>query len=251
MDLEASLPLVTSLEYVAVTGSTNSDLVASGLPDLSVLVAGSQTDGRGRSGREWSSPANSSLSVSILLRPGISNINRLAWLPLLTGLAMTRAVRSLGVAAVVKWPNDVLVNDKKICGVLSELLPDASGVVVGAGLNLAQTQAELPIEAATSMLLEGAGVPLDKALHAYLNEFVPLYKQFVAANGDPNAGLRDAVKESCTTIGRRVRAIMPGDSEIEGLAIDIDESGRLLLSVEGDHTLYAVAAGDIVHLRHN
>lgn len=251
MDLHASAELVTSLEYVEQTGSTNTDLVASGKPDLSVLVAGSQTAGRGRTGREWSSPANASLSVSILLRPRLSNPDRLAWLPLLTGLAMTRAVRKLGIQAEIKWPNDVLVNDKKICGVLSELLPDAGGVVVGAGLNLSQSSDELPIEAATSLRLEGKEVALPEALAAYLGEFVPLYKQFVLADGDADAGLRSAVLESCTTIGRRVRAIMPGDTEVEGLAIDIDSSGRLLLSVEGEHALYAVAAGDIVHLRHN
>jgi BirA family biotin operon repressor/biotin-[acetyl-CoA-carboxylase] ligase len=251
MDLAASSHLVTSLTYVEETGSTNTDLVQQGGEDLTVLVAGSQTAGRGRSNREWSSPSGSSLSVSILLRPRFSNVDRLAWLPLLTGLAMARAVRSFGVEAEVKWPNDVLVNDKKICGVLSELLPDASGVVVGAGLNLTQSAAELPIDAATSLALEGVATALPDALHAYLAEFVPLYRQFVAADGDPAAGLRVAVKEACTTIGRRVRAMMPGDTQIEGTAIDIDAAGRLLISVDGSHELFAVAAGDIVHLRHN
>ncbi len=241
MDLSRSESLVSSLNYVAETGSTNADLAAAGGDDLTVLVAGSQTAGRGRAGREWSSPIGSSLAVSILLRPKFES---LTWLPLMAGLAMTRAVRSLGVEADLKWPNDVLVNERKISGVLSELI-DASTVIIGAGLNLKQSQEELPIANATSLALEGVSVDLPQALHAYLSEFVPLYKNF------DEHSLRDSVREVCGTLGQEVRAIMPGDSEVAGKAIDIDATGRLLINVAGENTLYAVGAGDIVHLRHN
>jgi len=247
MDLSSAESLVSSLKYVPETGSTNADLAISGGEDLTVLVAGSQTAGRGRAGREWSSPEGSSLAVSILLRPKFEN---LTWLPLLAGLAMTRAVRSLGVAATLKWPNDVLVNERKLSGVLSELV-DGSAVIVGAGLNLTQTQDELPIANATSLALEGVGATLPEALTAYLAEFVSLYKEFSAAGGDAEVSLRDRVREVCGTIGQEVRAIMPGDNEVVGKAIDIDATGRLLINVAGENTLYAVGAGDIVHLRHN
>jgi BirA family biotin operon repressor/biotin-[acetyl-CoA-carboxylase] ligase len=182
-----------------------------------------------------------------LLRPKFEN---LTWLPLLAGLAMTRAVRSLGVAATLKWPNDVLVNERKLSGVLSELV-DGSAVIVGAGLNLTQTQDELPIAKATSLALESVGATLPEALTAYLAEFVSLYKEFSAAGGDAEVSLRDQVREVCGTIGQEVRAIMPGDNEVVGKAIDIDATGRLLINVAGENTLYAVGAGDIVHLRHN
>lgn len=247
MDLSSSESLVASLKYVAETGSTNADLAISGGEDLTVLVAGSQTAGRGRAGREWSSPEGASLAVSILLRPKFDN---LTWLPLLAGLAMTRAVRRLGVNASLKWPNDVLVNERKISGVLSELV-DGSTVIVGAGLNLAQAQAELPIANATSLALEGASAGLPEALNAYLAEFVSLYKEFTATGGDAEVSLRAQVREACGTIGQEVRAIMPGDTEVFGKAIDIDSTGRLLINVAGENTLYAVGAGDIVHLRHN
>mgnify|MGYP006268098635 CR=1 FL=1 len=241
MDLSSSETLVSSLSYVESTGSTNSDLVASGGNDLTVLVAGSQTAGKGRAGRQWVSPVGQSLSVSILLKPTFSEIG---WLPLLAGLAMTRAVTRLGVPASIKWPNDVLVGEKKISGVLSELV--APGVVVvGAGLNLAQSQSELPIPNATSMALEGVDVTVPLALHAYLSEFVALYKNFDAAT------LREQVRESCGTLGQDVRAIMPGDTEVVGKAIDIDADGRLLINVASENTLYTVGAGDILHLRHN
>ena len=247
MDLSSAESLVSSLTYVPETGSTNADLAISGGEDLTVLVAGSQTAGRGRAGREWSSPEGASLAVSILLKPKFDN---LTWLPLLAGLAMTRAVRRLGVNASLKWPNDVLVNERKISGVLSELV-DGSTVIVGAGLNLTQTQGELPIANATSLELEGVVTQLPEALHAYLSEFVSLYKEFAAAAGDPEVSLRAQVGEVCGTIGQEVRAIMPGDNEVVGKAIDIDATGRLLINVAGENTLYAVGAGDIVHLRHN
>lgn len=247
MDLSSAESLVSSLTYVPETGSTNADLAISGGEDLTVLVAGSQTAGRGRAGREWSSPEGSSLAVSILLKPKFDN---LTWLPLLAGLAMTRAVRRLGVNASLKWPNDVLVSERKISGVLSELV-DGSTVIVGAGLNLTQTQDELPIANATSLALEGAAAQLPEALYAYLAEFVSLYKEFTAAGGDAEVSLRAQVREVCVTIGQEVRAIMPGDNEVVGKAIDIDATGRLLINVAGENTLYAVGAGDIVHLRHN
>lgn len=239
MDLSRSEQLVAKLTYLPVTGSTNVDLAKSGGDDLTVLVAGSQTAGKGRSGRQWSSPEGSSLAVSVLLKP---NFDSVTWLPLMAGLAMTRAVKKLGVEASLKWPNDVLVGEKKICGVLSELV--APGVVViGAGLNLRQTQDELPIPIATSLALEGVDVSLPVALHAYLSEFVPLYKHF------DEVSLREQVREACGTIGQEVRAILPGDNELVGRAIDIDPTGQLLINK--DNQLFAVGAGDIVHLRHN
>ena len=250
MDLSAAAAMVCSLTFLEQTGSTNADLAKSGGDDLTVLVAGSQTAGRGRAGREWSSPVGQSLAVSVLLKPGFANPDSYAWLPLLAGVAMARAVRSLGVSASVKWPNDVLVGGKKISGVLSELV-DSQSVVVGAGLNLTQTQDELPIPKATSLRLEGAQVPLAIALERYLAEFVPLYKEFVSSGGNAEFHLRDAVKAICSTIGQEVQAMLPGEQEVVGTAIDIDATGRLLLAVEGENTLYAVGAGDIVHLRHN
>ena len=247
MDLSLCEPLVSSIRYLPETGSTNADLAVQGGEDLTVLVAGSQTAGRGRSGREWSSPEGASLAVSILVRPKFAN---LTWLPLLAGLAMTRAVRALGADAQLKWPNDVLVGDNKISGILTELVSPGV-VVIGAGLNLRQSQGELPIAKATSLALEGLTVKLPEALNAYLSEFVPLYKEFVSQGGDPEASLRAQVREKCATLGLEVRAIMPGDNEVVGKAIDIDPDGRLLINVSGENTLYAVGAGDIVHLRHN
>jgi BirA family biotin operon repressor/biotin-[acetyl-CoA-carboxylase] ligase len=152
----------------------------------------------------------------------------------------------------------VLVAERKISGILSELLPDLSGVVIGAGINIRQSQDELPIENATSLDLElakqGDNLALtnDQVLAAYLGELRALYSRFVASGGDAIAsGLRDEVAERCGSIGRRVRAMMPGDQEITGNGVGLDETGRILIQPDGARELFAVSAGDIVHLRHN
>lgn len=258
MDFALSRAVASNFEYRESTGSTNTDLVAAaaGLPDFSVLVAGFQTAGRGRSGRDWTAPSGSSLFVSVLLKPG-PQFDRagFSWLPLMAGLAMSNAVASFinPIGVRLKWPNDVLVNEKKISGVLSELLPDLSGVVIGAGLNVTQQQAELPIENATSMQLEGSKVlNLDEILQAYLAELAGLYAQFVSAGGNAvESGLLEKVSSACSSIGRRVRAILPGDKELLGEGVGIDQTGRLIFMADGADFAIPVAAADIVHLRHN
>jgi BirA family biotin operon repressor/biotin-[acetyl-CoA-carboxylase] ligase len=268
MDFPLSSQLVNRLDYVDITGSTNTDLVkvAADRPDLTALVSGHQTAGRGRAtGRQWSSPAGSSLAISVLLKPNSTPGQTLpptsfGWLPLLAGLAMARAVGQFIPAenVAVKWPNDVLVGERKISGILSELVSDFSGVVIGAGINISQNQDELPVETATSIALEQTAVgdtaapSKDQILAAYLGELRSLYSRFVAAAGDAVAsGIRDEVVERCGSVGRRVRALMPGDQELTGVGVGIDDTGRILIQPDGERELFAVSAGDIVHLRHN
>lgn len=258
MDFSQSASLVASksghFEWLSEATSTNSLLLErAAAPHFSVLATDNQVAGRGRAGRIWQAPAGASLAISILVRPKVSgNLNQLGWLPLLAGLAMANTVNSLlGPKAKVKWPNDVLVNERKISGLLSELLPDLTGVVIGAGLNLTLTEQQLPVPTATSLALEGLEtIDADAVLASYLEEFDQLYSAYENAGFDANrAGLRKVVIENCATIGRQVRAILPGDREEFGRAVDIDDSGRLIIEVNGQPM--SVAAGDIVHMRHN
>ena len=261
MDFPKSSQIATDFVFVPQTGSTNADLIenATNSSDFSVLVAGFQSAGRGRAGRDWVAPAGSSLFVSVLLKPAGVTPTNFSWLPLLAGLAMTKTVAAVIPDAQVglKWPNDVLVGEKKISGVLSELVGDLSGVVIGAGLNVRQDKAELPIEAATSLVLEGAKVlELDDILAIYLENLRGLYEPWVATGGNSvSSGLRNQVISACSTLDRagssRVRAILPGDEEILGNAVGIDDTGRLIVQPDGGKDVVAVAAGDIVHLRHN
>ena len=261
MDFPKSSQIAGRFEFVTETGSTNADLIANSAntDDFSVLVAGFQSAGRGRAGRDWLAPAGSSLFVSVLLKPAGVSATNFSWLPLLAGLAMTRTVAALVPDAQVglKWPNDVLIGEKKISGVLSELVGDLTGVVIGAGLNVRQDKTELPIENATSLKLEGAqALALDDVLAIYLENLRGLYEPWVAAGGNAVAsGLRNQVITACSTLDRagssRVRVILPGDEEIEGSAVGIDDTGRLIVQPDGQKDVVAVAAGDIVHLRHN
>jgi BirA family biotin operon repressor/biotin-[acetyl-CoA-carboxylase] ligase len=265
MDFPLSRQIAPNLTFVAETGSTNADLIqnSANTDDFSVLVAGFQTAGRGRAGRDWVAPSGSSLFVSVLLKPAGVAATNFSWLPLLAGLAMTKTVAKFlpELEVGLKWPNDVLVGEKKISGVLSELISDQSGVVIGAGLNLLQQQTDLPIDNATSLAIEGAtSINLDEVLAGYLANLRELYLEWVQASGSAVAsGLRNQVIQACSTLDRsgnnRVRAILPGsasaDSEIVGAAVGIDDTGRLIVQPDGQSEALAVAAGDIVHLRHN
>jgi len=265
MDFPLSRLIAPNLTFVAETGSTNADLIqnSANTDDFSVLVAGFQTAGRGRAGRDWVAPSGSSLFVSVLLKPTGVAASNFSWLPLLAGLAMTKAVakflpeREVGL----KWPNDVLVGEKKISGVLSELIGDQSGVVIGAGLNLLQQQEDLPIENATSLAIEGAtSINLDEVLAGYLANLREHYLEWVQASGSAVAsGLRNQVIQACSTLDRagnnRVRVMLPASAasgeEVVGAAVGIDDTGRLIVQPDGQSEALAVAAGDIVHLRHN
>ncbi|MFV2120547.1 biotin--[acetyl-CoA-carboxylase] ligase [Streptomyces sp. Act-28] len=191
--------LWTSLDLVPTTGSTNTDLAsrAAGLPEGAVLVAEEQTAGRGRLDRVWSAPARSGLFFSVLLEPDVP-ARHLAWLPLLTGVAVATALaRAAGVDTALKWPNDLLVEvggeERKTGGILAERAGD-HGVVVGVGLNVTLRADELPVPTAGSLALAGAVcTDRDPLLRAVLRSLEEWYGGWTAAGGDPSAsGLQAA-----------------------------------------------------------
>ncbi|MEU8759875.1 biotin--[acetyl-CoA-carboxylase] ligase [Streptomyces sp. NPDC048659] len=247
--------LWTSLDVVESTGSTNTDLAAraDALPEGAVLVAEEQTSGRGRLDRAWTAPARSGLFLSVLLKPDVP-VHRWGWLPLLTGVAAATGLsKAAGADLTLKWPNDLLVRvageERKTGGILAERA-GADGVVVGLGLNVSLRPDELPVPAAGSLLLADAvSTDRDTLLRAVLRSLEQWYGAWVRAGGDPAAsGLLAAYEERCATLGRRVRAELPGERKLEGEAVGVDGDGRLVVATEGGGT-EAVAAGDIVHLR--
>ncbi|KIF76407.1 biotin--acetyl-CoA-carboxylase ligase [Streptomyces sp. 150FB] len=250
--------LWTSLDVVPSTGSTNSDLAAraaEGLPEGAVLVAEEQSEGRGRLGRTWSAPARSGIFFSVLLRPGRDvPTERWGWLPLLTGVALATALaRAAGVDTSLKWPNDLLVSvdgeERKAGGILAERSGD-DAVIVGIGLNVSLRESELPVPTAGSLALaDAASLDRDPLLRAVLRTLEQWYGDWRAAGGDPAvSGLQEAYAAGCATLGRRVRAELPGGRELLGEAVAIDGDGRLVLATE-DGVQMPVSAGDIVHLR--
>jgi BirA family biotin operon repressor/biotin-[acetyl-CoA-carboxylase] ligase len=246
------------VEAVAETGSTNADLLAAaatGAPAGTVLVAELQSGGRGRLGRSWVSPAGAGLTFSVLLRP-VPPVPTWGWLPLLTGLAVAR---TLGSAARLKWPNDVLLgpDGRKVAGILVQSGGVQSGgvrsggaVVVGVGLNVSTEQLELPVETATSLLLEGHR-SRDRAelLVGFLGRFDGLYTAWQAHGGDARAsGLAGGYRAACATLGREVSVELASHT-LTGRAVDVDDSGRLLVRPPGDGAPVPVAAGDVTHVR--
>jgi len=255
MPLPASRAIAPHLELLSEAPSTNAELAArasaTDLPDFTVLVTTNQTAGRGRLGRDWVSPPGTTIAVSVLFAPEPGLVAAVGWLPLLTGLAMTRAVRDLLPARPVslKWPNDVQVDGLKVCGILGQVVP-GRGLIMGAGLNLTMTAEQLPVPTATSLTLEGADPDdlVDRALAAYLGRLRDAVAAFAASGYDPEAGLRADVSAVCGTLGRPVRVQLPGGDDVHGEAESIDREGRLVVRT-GDHVL-EVAAGDVTHLRY-
>jgi len=252
-------------EVTERTGSTNADLLAralDGAPEGVVLAAEEQRAGRGRMGRTWVSPPRAALMFSLLVRPAAVPPGRRGWLPLLAGVAAATAVRATTtVDTRLKWPNDLLAGDEQSPAKLAGILAEASGdaVVVGIGLNVSTEPAELPPPRpgapsgalpATSLRIAGASVTdREPLLLAILDRFERWYLAWRQAGGDPDrCGLRAEYTRCCGTIGRRIRAELPGGQLLSGPAVGVDPDGRLLVRVSPG-TVLPVAAGDVVHLR--
>ncbi len=273
------------IDYTESTGSTNTDLMeAEKVADGTVLLANEQVSGKGRLGRQWVSPAGSQLIFSVLILP--DSLDHLGTLPLAAGLAVTDSVEG----AVLKWPNDVQIDGKKLCGILAEAgpvgeafksapktevsktevnkaeinkaeinkaeinkaevnkaeiapkteaaNPPSARVVVGMGINVTLTREELPIEAATSLALEGLdtdrtelGITVLKNLRHRITQWE---KQ------DPQ--LMVDYRKVCSSIGQEVRLEAP-TGDVTGTVEGVADDGRI--NVGGEY----YSAGDVIHLR--
>ncbi len=232
---------------VAQTGSTNADVAAAaraGAVTGLVVVAEHQSAGRGRLDRSWVSPPRAGLTFSMLFRPP-PPAGRWSLLPLLVATATAQAlVEQTGVDVRLKWPNDLIVGDRKLAGVLAEVAGDA--VVVGLGLNVSTRPAELPRPDATALALE-AEEPVDRlpVLRAVLRRVGTAYEQWVAA-GTAAAAVLPAYRTWCATLGRTVTATRPDGSTAHGVAIAVDDTGRLVLDTAAGSEV--LSAGDVVHI---
>lgn len=163
-------------------------------------------------------------------------------------------MRSAGcVGAVLKWPNDVLVGERKLAGILAEQSPDGSAVVIGTGLNVAAAPGELPVSATglvpTSLRAEGAMASREDLLLGVLTELEHWYAAFRADPDPERSGLLDAYRALSGTLGRTVRVQLPAGGAVTGVARDIDDEGRLLVAEGSGDSVTAVSAGDVVHVR--
>lgn len=241
--------------FEPVVGSTNTDLLAlarEDAPDWSVLVAGHQDAGRGRLGRSWIEPPGSSLLVSVLVRPSLAPKNA-PILGLAAGLSMASALGlACGVDVRCKWPNDLLAGGRKLGGILAEAEVEGDRVrhvVIGAGVNVAQSMADFPVglrDTATSVSAAGGRPDLAALLGAYLSEL----RRTLNPQGDgPGLGtdfLR-SYRGICDTIGLRVAVTTTGGARVQGLAVDVGVGGELLVETASGRV--EVAWGEVLELR--
>jgi len=262
--------------------STNLEAVRDPRP-WRVVVADFQSAGRGRLARQWQAPAGASIAVSAVVPVPVDRAADVGWLPLLSGMAMQAALADVArVAARLKWPNDVLVQERgqervqeglvhervqvgadgpadqgsdqgsdgapwlKISGILCESVPGGL-VVIGAGANIAQERSELTVDTATSLFLCGAAnVRREDVIVAYLRKLADLHRKW-AAGGAELAALRAAYRSMCQTIGMDVDVHHPDGGVARGTATGVDNTGRLVVEAGGSSTVHA--AGDVVHVR--
>jgi BirA family biotin operon repressor/biotin-[acetyl-CoA-carboxylase] ligase len=243
-------------EAVASTNTAAATLAQEGAPHGTVVVADSQTAGRGRLGRQWHSPPGKNLHCSILLRAMPAHGQQplwLSWVPLIAALAAGRAVQTVaGLKISVKWPNDILAGERKLGGILCEsggLGTAQAFVIVGIGLNVNIRRDEFPDELrdlATSVAVE-AGRPFDRAalLAALLLEMETRCETFLSGRHG------DILKEyvlRCSTVGRRVRVELAHGETMQGTAAAVQPDGSLRVTRD-DGTAVDVRTGDVIHVR--
>jgi BirA family biotin operon repressor/biotin-[acetyl-CoA-carboxylase] ligase len=239
-----------SLEVIEEIGSTNAALAAAAAgdaPEGAVLVAEHQVAGRGRLDRIWTSPPRAGLTVSFLLRPDVPAARR-GWLPLLTGVALAEAVGAVtGVRASLKWPNDLLAMDgRKLAGILAE--SSGTAIVVGAGLNVNTTAAELPDTGTSLARVLGTTVDRGPVLLAFLRAVERRYRRWTEALGDPvSSGLAQDYLGWSSTVGTEVEVTLPDGSILEGTAQAVDWDGRLVVATPTGTA--ELASGDVRHVR--
>jgi BirA family biotin operon repressor/biotin-[acetyl-CoA-carboxylase] ligase len=250
MDFPLTRSAVPDLRVVASSPSTNSEVLAlaadPAVPSFTTMLTLDQTAGRGRLDRSWVAPAETALALSVLVRDALAS-PLAAWLPLLAGLTLAEALdEHVAGRIAVKWPNDLLLDGRKVCGILVEVAPGGRDVVVGSGLNLAQTAEQLPVETATSLAL--AGAPLSAAdLDAVVARYLGRLRNELDTPG-PVSRLRERVTARCATVGSAVRVTLADGSQLAGRATGIDATGRLeVLSDSGEPNV--VAVGDVTHVR--
>jgi BirA family biotin operon repressor/biotin-[acetyl-CoA-carboxylase] ligase len=240
--------LAGPVHHFAELASTNDlakELAARGAPEGTLVAAESQTRGRGRLGRQWDSPPGAGLYVSLLLRPPLPP-TEMAQITLTTAVAAARAlIRVTGTAPGIKWPNDLLLADKKVGGILTEMETESDQIrhlVVGLGLNVNNPSFPPELEQiATSLFLAtGRRHSRVELLRAWLEEFEALYERFLAREF---AGILAEWRRLAVTLGQRV-TVRQGPATICGLALEVAPDGALLVETAPGRVV-RVTSGEI------
>lgn len=238
-----------NIYYFDTVDSTNikAKELAMEVEEGTVVIAEEQTKGKGRLGRDWLSPKGKGIWMSIVLKPQLPP-SEVAKLTLIGAAAVSKALEEIGIESYIKWPNDIIVQGKKICGILTEMsceLNMINYVIMGIGINVNLENKDFSkelVDKATSLKeIIGHSVDRKKLLGAILNHFEDLYIPFKNA-GDISKVINIS-KEKSILIGKKIR-IIQGETERTGKALDIDEEGRLIVEYE-DGTVDSIFSGEV------
>jgi BirA family biotin operon repressor/biotin-[acetyl-CoA-carboxylase] ligase len=233
------------LPEVASTNTLAMEMAADGAPEGTLVIAETQTGGKGRLGRKWISPKGN-LYLSVVLRPNIP-IHKAPLITLTGAVAVASAIRTTcGLKAGIKWPNDILLSDKKVSGLLTEMSAEQDRIrhiVLGIGIDVNMEMGELPpeVRSLTTTLAAEAGAKINRTalLQQILRDLDRWYQKFL----DNDAEVLEEWKKLNTTVGNRITVSGAGES-LEGLALGVDRDGRLIVRLDDD-TIRTVAAGDV------
>jgi len=238
------------IHYLPKLDSTNKQagvLAAAGAPEGTMVVADTQLQGKGRKGRPWFSPEGTGVYLSLILRPAMPP-SKAPVVTLMAGVAVAETLLCLTeLDAKIKWPNDILVNNRKIAGILTEISTDMDSVgyiIVGIGMNVNTTRESFQAEGhteATSILMEtGAPFPRIKVIKTFLNFFETYYTTLQTEGFEP---ILKRWKGLAGMMGRKIRVAMVGDV-VTGTAVDIDREGVLILRDDkGEY--HRIVSGDV------
>jgi BirA family biotin operon repressor/biotin-[acetyl-CoA-carboxylase] ligase len=241
----------TDIHFMEQVDSTNlhaKRLAEQGFSDGMVIIADEQLKGKGRLGRAWSSPKGKGIWMSIMLKPNI-NPAQAAKLTLLTACAVNKAIlHTCGIDAKIKWPNDIVCNGKKLCGILTEMIAELDEIhylIVGIGINVNLDKDEFPEELhsiATSIKIEkGEEVSRKELVKSILNNFEVYYKRFLETGGISQ--FMPEYREKSAIIGKEVNIISSG-TQLKGMVLDISEEGQLLVKLE-DGRVKEIISGEV------
>ncbi len=238
---------IYSYETTDSTMDVAHKLARSGSPDGTVVFSESQTKGRGRMGRHWVSPKGKGIYFSPILRPDVAPAEA-PKITLMSAVAVALAIRKVtDLGALIKWPNDIMINDRKACGILTEMSAEVNTVnyiVLGIGINVNTDREHLPKEATSLKAEAGRSFSRVELTQELLREFE---RQYIIFRGKGFKMIIEEWKDLSHTLGEEVKIVCQ-DRKIEGTAIDLDASGALVVRMDNGFTKH-ITAGDVLMVR--
>ena len=238
---------IIHFDSIDSTNTKAKEFASQGAPEGTLVIAEEQTAGKGRLGRHWVSPKHKGIWMSLILRPDINPVYA-AKITLIGAAAVNKALEELSIKTSIKWPNDIVINGRKVCGILTEMSAELNKIhylIMGLGINVNTELSEFPEDlttSATSLKIEtGNHVARKKIVAGILNNFENLYKEFIKYGT-----IKDAVaicRDNSVLLGKEVR-IINGSVEKKARAVDIDDDGQLVIITE-DGSTETVFSGEV------